>query len=141
MHVNNDVVREVAALIASKLARNDKLMRTPERRGTFGDLQQADAFVPNELNSARDSRRIEGTPKHAISDVSQDQLTPAQGTADDYRARVDVCLIWARGACSDEVRLACLTLASTWLKAAMDQDTSELPLAPRLAFDTGDTLD
>src|SRR5262245_7965132 len=108
MHVNNDAVREVAALIASKLARNDKLTRMPERRGTFSNLQQANAFAPSELRSASDSGQIEGAPQYVISHVSQDQLARAQVAADEYRARADVCLIWAREACSDEVRLACL---------------------------------
>ena len=80
-------------------------MRTPERRGTFGDLQKADSLVPKDL-AARDSRLIESAPKHIISDAFQDQLALVQVTADDYRARADLCLLWAREACSDDVRLA-----------------------------------
>ena len=55
--------------------------------------------------------------------------------ADEYRGRVDACLAWAGEAPTDEVRLACLTLAQAWLKAAMRQSgdiSDHLPLAPTL---------
>jgi hypothetical protein len=53
---------------------------------------------------------------------------------DEYRGRVDACLNWAKEAPNDEVRLACITLAQLWLRAAMRDDGSgtDLPLAPTL---------
>jgi hypothetical protein len=47
----------------------------------------------------------------------------------------DACLNWAREASSDDIRLACLALATAWLKAALSEDgdgSDHLPLAPSL---------
>jgi phage-related protein len=66
--------------------------------------------------------------------MSQEQRT-TKPNADEYRGRVDACLTWAREAPTDEVRLACLTLAQAWLRAAMRQGgeiSDHLPLAPTL---------
>jgi hypothetical protein len=66
--------------------------------------------------------------------VLHDQPPGAKPTSDEYRIRADACLNWAREASTDEVRLACLTLAYAWLKAAIDEDgrvSDHLPLAPR----------
>lgn len=65
--------------------------------------------------------------------MPRDQLQHTRLTADDYRARADECLNWAREAPGDEARLACITLAQTWLKAAIRDggDVADgLPLAP-----------
>ena len=66
--------------------------------------------------------------------MAYDQPPSTKPNADDYRGRVDACLSWAKEAPNDEVRLACLTLARAWLKAAMRDDGrgSDLPLAPTL---------
>ena len=45
--------------------------------------------------------------------------------ADEYRRRAEVCLSWAQHVPADEVRVACVTLAMAWLKAAADEDDQE----------------
>ena len=70
-----------------------------------------------------------------LSQMSHDQPPGTKPTSDEYRVRADACLSWAREASTDEVRLASLTLARVWLKAAMGEDggaSGQLPLAPRL---------
>ena len=64
-----------------------------------------------------------------------DQPPYRKESSDEYRERADACLNWAREASTDEVRLACLTLANAWLKTAMSEDggaSHHLPLAPTL---------
>jgi hypothetical protein len=120
-------------LIACKLARNNKFDEDPRAPRHVRRFAGSLYILPNEQKSAHDSDRTEFAPKRALAEVSRDHFMEAQASADDCRARADVCLVWAREACSDPVRLACLTLASAWLKAATDRDTSaQLPLAPRL---------
>jgi hypothetical protein len=123
-------VTAIAASIASSLARSrDGSAAVDERR-------QADASAVDEANCACDSRRQdEGpAPRQVASQMSHDQPPGTKPTSDEYRVRADACLSWEREALTDEVRLACLTLANAWLKAAMSEDggMSDSPLAPRL---------
>ena len=123
-------VSEIAASIASKLARNR------DDSGESGDLQQAEAFVPNEANLACENERL--AESAASKRVTAQMLPPRphmKATSDEYWANADACLNWAREAPTDEIRLGCLALAETWLKVAMRNDggaTSALPRAPTL---------
>ena len=123
-------VSEIAASIASKLARNR------DDSGEAGDLQQAEAFVPNEANLACENEQL---AESAASKRATAQMLPPRphikATSDEYWANADACLNWAREAPTDEIRLGCLALAETWLKVAMRNDggaTSALPRAPTL---------
>jgi hypothetical protein len=126
----NKIIGEVAASIISRLARS--------RDGSaVSDNPQQDVSALDERNCACDSERLgEGTaPKQAVPQMSHDQLPRTKPSSDEYRRRVDACLSWAQEARTDEVRLACLTLAQAWLRAAMHDggDVSDsLPLAPTL---------
>ena len=124
-------VSQIAALMAARLTRS--------REGDpYGEPRQADDFVTNGSSCAYERERLdEGTAaKHVPSQMAHDQLPCLKPSADEYRGRVDACLNWAREAPTDEVRLACLTLAQAWLRAAMGDDPSKrsdhLPLAPTL---------
>jgi hypothetical protein len=101
-------VSEVAASIASRLARNRA------DSAIIGGPLQGDASVPDEANRACSSRRLdEGRPpKQVASQMSHDQLPGTRPTSEEYRVRADTCLSWAREASTDEVRLACLILAN-----------------------------
>jgi hypothetical protein len=121
-------ISELAASIASKLARNSPAP---------GDPFEGGASALSEDSFTHESDRLdEGPPaKQVASQMSHDQPPGPKPTSGEYRIRADACLSWAREASSDEVRLACLTLASAWLKAAMGEDggaPDHLPLAPRL---------
>ena len=121
-------INELAASIASKLARN-----TPAP----SDPLQAETSVLAEDNFTLERERLDEVPapRQVASQMSHDQLPGAKPTSGEYRTRADACLSWAREASSDEVRLACLTLANAWLKAAIGEDggvSDHLPLAPRL---------
>ena len=53
--------------------------------------------------------------------------------ADAYRRRAEMCLSWAQHVPADDIRVACVTLAMAWLKAAADEDDQDCdrsPLAP-----------
>ena len=117
-------INELAASIGSKLARNAPAPIDPEP----GDPQKGDGIIgPSE----RQDNKV--PPLQESTTVMHDQ--PPKESSDEYRERADACLNWAREASTDEVRLACLTLASAWLKAAMSEDggmSDHLPLAPRL---------
>ena len=117
-------INEVAASIGSKLARNAPDPIDPEP----GDPQKGDGIIgPSE----RQDDKVPPPPESTT--VMHDQ--PPKESSDEYRERADACLNWAREASTDEVRLACLTLASAWLKAAMSEGgrvSDHLPLAPRL---------
>jgi hypothetical protein len=116
-------INELAASIGSKLARNTPALIDPEP----SNPQKGDGFFHQ-------------------SERQDDKVPPPQGATtalhnqppyreESYRERADACLNWAREASTDEVRLACLTLASAWLKAAMSEDdgvSDRLPLAPKL---------
>jgi hypothetical protein len=124
-------VSEVAASIASRLARNRA------NSAIIDDPQQGEPSVPDETDRAYSSRQLdEGpAPKQVASQMSHDQLPGTKPTSDEYRVRADICLSWAREASTDEVRLACLTLANAWLKAAVCEEScvsDHLPLAPTL---------
>ena len=117
-------VSEVAASIASKLARN----RNDSEES--GDLQQAEAFVLNEGNWAYKDERIDesAAPKRV---TPQKSAPHTKKTSDECWAKADECLNWARTAPTDEVRLECLALAETWLKVAMRDGGSARPTLPR----------
>jgi hypothetical protein len=129
-------ISEIAASIGSRLA------RSRDGSAAYSDPQHAAASVLDELSCACDGGRLdEGTePKPVTAQIvapqmSYDQLHRTNPRSDEYRERVDACLNWAREAPTDEVRLACLTLAQAWLRAAMRDvgDVSDsLPLAPKL---------
>jgi hypothetical protein len=121
-------VEEIAASIASKLARN--------REGSLesGDLQNVEAFVLNESKWAYEDERPDesAAPKQVTPEKSPPRM---KTTSDEYWANADACLNWAREAPTDEVRLGCLALAETWLRAAMrygDGAPSTLPWATTL---------
>jgi hypothetical protein len=121
-------INELAASIASKLARN-----TPAP----SDPLQGEASLLAEDSFTLESERLDEVPapKQVASQMSHDPLPGAKPTSGEYRMRADACLNWAREATTDEVRLACLTLANAWLKAAIGEDgglSDHLPLAPRL---------
>ena len=102
-------VTEIAGAMALRLGRGR------DSNGESGDLQQADAFVLNEVGCARDSGEPdEGT---APTPISHDQLPRAKLTFNEYRQRVDACLNWAQEARAE--RVVCLTLAEAWLRAAL----------------------
>ena len=116
-------INELAALIASKLARNvvpltDPPPSLPTEGGSFTEQQDANI-----------------SPSQGAETVLLDQPPPRKQSAEEYRRRADACLNWAREASSDDTRLACLALATAWLKAAVREDgdgSDDLPLAPRL---------
>jgi len=121
-------ISELAASIASKLARNSPAPADLFERGTFALGE--DTFT-------HQSDRLYEVPaaKQVASQLSHDQPHSPKPTSSEYRIRADACLNWAREASTDEVRLPCLTLANAWLKAAIDEDggvSDHLPLAPRL---------
>jgi hypothetical protein len=102
-------VTEIAGSMALRLGRGR------DSHGDSGDLQQADAFVLNEVGCARDIEEPdEGT---APTPKSRDQLPHAKLTFNEYRQRVDACLNWAQEARAE--RVVCLTLAEAWLRAAL----------------------
>jgi hypothetical protein len=78
-----------------------------------GDPQKGDGIIGR---SERQDDKVPPRPEAIMHDQ------PPNESSDEYRERADACLNWAREASSDEVRLACLTLASAWLKAAMSED-------------------
>jgi hypothetical protein len=119
-------IHELAASIASKLARNAPAPSDPLEARASG--LSADSFT-------REGDRLDDgpAPKKVASQMSHDQLPGTKPTSDEYRIRADACLHWAREASTDEMRLACLTLAKAWLKVAIDEDgrvSDHLPLAP-----------
>ena len=117
-------INELAASIGSKLVRNAPAPIDPEP----GDPQKGDGLI--DQSERQDDK---APPPREATTVMHDQ--PPKESSDEYRERADACLNWAREASTDEVRLACLTLASAWLKAAMSEGgrvSDHLPLAPRL---------
>jgi hypothetical protein len=116
-------INELAASIASKLVRNAPIDPEP------GDPQKADGLI------GQSERQDDKVPRPREATVMHNQPPYRKESSDEYRQRADACLNWAREASTDEVRLACLTLANAWLKAAMSEDggmSDHLPLAPRL---------
>ena len=125
-------VSEIAASMASRLAKIRE-----GRHAVSIDAQDEPVIVANEHDRACEESRLDETnaPKPVVLETSLDRLPISKPSADEYRRRVDACLEWAREAPTDEVRLACLTLAQAWLKAAMSQGgavSHPLPLAPTL---------
>ena len=116
-------INELAASIASKLARNAPIDPEPS------DPLKGDGLI---CQSEREDDKI---PPQQEATVMHDQPPYRKEGSDEYRERADACLNWAREASTDEVRLACLTLANAWLKTAMSEDggaSYHLPLAPTL---------
>jgi hypothetical protein len=117
-------INELAASIASKLARNAPIDPEP------GDPPKGDGLI---CQSGREDDKIH--PPQEPTPIMHSQPPYRKESSDEYRERADACLNWAREASTDEVRLACLTLANAWLKAAMSEDrglSDHLPLAPTL---------
>ena len=121
-------INALAASIASKLARN---------AAPPGDPPHPGASVLSEDSFSVDNQRRDEVP--ALQEIASEMACPyplrTNRTAEEYRGRADECLNWAREAPADEVRLACLMLASAWLKAAMAEDgggTDHSPLAPKM---------
>jgi hypothetical protein len=108
-------VTEIAASIAARLA------RSRDDSAVSSDPRQGDASVLHEVSCAGDGGRLDEDtePKQVDPQMSPDPLPRTKPNSDGYRGRVDACLNWAREAPTDEVRLACLTLAQAWLRAAM----------------------
>jgi hypothetical protein len=125
-------VSEIAASMASRLSKSREA----------GGAILADPEIGNFVAAIEDTCAYDGVtsdtsePANSIPlQMSQEQRRTTKPNADEYRRRVDACLTWAREAPTDDVRLACLTLAQAWLRAAMRQsgDVSDhLPLAPTL---------
>ena len=123
-------VTEIAAAMASRLARS-------RENGGFvaSDPQEAETTAgtgPCYAYGGGLDKKV--APKEGILQLAYDQPPSTKSGADDYRGRVDACLSWAKEAPNDEVRLACITLAQLWLRAAMSDDGggADLPLAPTL---------
>ena len=117
-------INELAASIASKLARNAPIDPEPS------DPPKGDGLI---CQSQREDDKI--PPPREATTVMHNQPPYWKESSDEYRERADACPNWAREASTDEVRLACLTLANAWLKAAMSEDrgmSHHLPLAPKL---------
>jgi hypothetical protein len=113
----NETNKMVAGADVTEIARSMalRLGRGRDSNGETGDLQQADAFVLDEVGCPRDIEQPnEGT---APTPISHDQLPRAKLTFNEYRQRVDACLNWAQEARAE--RVVCLTLAEAWLRAAL----------------------
>jgi hypothetical protein len=118
-------INELAASIASKLARNAPIDPEPS------DPPNGDGLICQ--SERREDDKI--PPPQEATTVMHNKPPCRKESSDEYRERADACLNWAREASTDEVRLACLTLAGAWLKAAMSEDggvSDHLPLAPKL---------
>jgi hypothetical protein len=114
----HESVSEIAASIAASLA------KSREGRGTLSDdPPQTSAFVTKGDATIVNRRQFHGTASAQISpQVLPDQLNLTTVTSEEYRKRLETCLLWAREANPDSVRFACLTLAQAWLSAAMNDD-------------------
>jgi hypothetical protein len=124
----NGSISELAASIASKLARNAAVP---------GDPPQAGATVLSKGSFTLESERRDeiSASQQVASEMAHRDPPRTNRASNEYRERAEACLNWAREASTDEVRLACLTLANAWLKAAMGEDdggSDHSPLAPRL---------
>ena len=119
----NGSVSELAASIASKLARNAVPLTDPQ------------PSVQSEGSSFSEQQNANACPSQGAKTVLLDQPPRRKQSAEEYSRRADACLNWAREASTDDVRLACLALAIAWLKAAVREDgdgSDHLPLAPAL---------
>ena len=111
----DESVGEIAASIAARLA------KSREGRGALSDdPPQAAAFSTEGNPTHVSGRQYDGAASTQISpQILRDQPSLTIVTPDEYRKKLDTCLLWAREANADSVRLACLTLAHAWLSAAM----------------------
>ena len=108
-------VSEIAASIASRLAKSRE-----DRSALSDDPPQAGVFFTEGNPTNVSGRQYDGTASTQISpQILRDQVSLAAVTPHEYLKRLDRCLMWAREANADNVRLACLTLAQAWLSAAM----------------------
>jgi len=122
-HSGDGSLNELAASIASKLARNVVTLTDPQ------------PSVPPEGGSFSEQQDANISPSQGAETVLLDQPPRGSKSAEEYRRRADECLNWAREASTDDTRLACLALATAWLKAAVREDgdgSDHLPLAPSL---------
>ena len=104
---DNGSLSELAASIASKLARNAVPLTDPQ------------PSVQSEGGSFSEQQNVNIWPSQGAETVLLDQPPRRKQSAEEYRRRADACLNWAREASTDDVRLACLALATAWLKAAV----------------------
>lgn len=130
LDTTRESVSQIAASIASRLARSRGVS------APFDDTERGSVSVVNEVVCASSNDRLDGdSARVVVTQILRDQLEHMTPTAEEYRVRADACLDWAREAPNDEARLACITLAQTWLEAAMRAGCDAmggLPLAPTL---------
>ena len=120
---NDGSLNELAASIASKLARNAVPLTDPQ------------PSVPQEWGGFVERQDANISPPQGAETVLLEQPPRRKHSAEEYRRRADACLGWAREASTDDLRLACLALATAWLKAAAREDgdgSDHLPFAPSL---------
>jgi hypothetical protein len=133
-HAANDTTRESVSEIAASIA--SRLARSRNGEAPFDETQQRGISILKDISCDGDYLGENTMSNQVLAhQMSHDQIQHTKPTADEYRARADVCLNWAREAPSDEARMACITLAQTWLKAAMrerEDGQGGLPLAPML---------
>jgi hypothetical protein len=133
-HAASDTTSESISEIAASMA--SRLTRSRNGEVAFDETQQGSIRVFRDVSCDRDSLGENTTLNEVLApQMPRDQPQHTKLTTDEYRARADVCLNWAREAPSDEARLACIILAQTWLKAAMHDGSDGpggLPLAPTL---------
>jgi hypothetical protein len=114
-HGTEESVSEIAASIASRLVKSRE-----GRSALSDDPSQAGAFFSEGTPANVSGCQYDGTASTQNSpQILRDQASLAAVTPDEYRKRLEACLLWAREANADNVRLACLTLAQAWLSAAM----------------------
>jgi hypothetical protein len=81
------------------------------------DLTSPGTCTPESAASPVPERQDDKVPPpQEATTVMHNQPPYRKESSDECRERADACLNWAREASTDEVRLACLTLANAWLK-------------------------
>jgi hypothetical protein len=113
-HGTEESVSEIAASIASRLAKSRE-----GRSALSDDPPQAGAFTEGDPANVSGCKYDSTASTRNSPQILRAQASLAAVTSDEYRKRLDACLLWAREANADNVRLACLTLAQAWLSAAM----------------------
>jgi len=120
--ITDKSVNEIAASIASSLAKSRE-----GRSAVSDDPPQAGVLFTEGNPTNVSGRQCDGTASTQISpQILRDQPSLTTVTRDEYLKRFDTCLLWAREANAETVRLACLTLAQAWLSAAMRDDERAL---------------
>jgi hypothetical protein len=129
LDTTRESVSQIAASIASRLARS----RGAGDGTPVDETPRGSVSLVNEVVRASNNDRLgENSAQVVVTQMLREHM---KLTPDEYRARADACLNWAREALNDEARLACITLAQTWLEAAVRDgcDVMDgLPLAPTL---------